>query len=126
MDSVTVCAVAILCVFASVCIRVVRPEFSTVLRLCFCILFGFWMLSALSPLVADLRTWMDQTVDGGEILFRALGIATLTHLTAEICRDGGENTLATGVETLGKLEILALSLPLIRNVMNTVTEILRW
>ena len=62
----------------------------------------------------------------GEILFRALGIATLTHITAELCRDCGESTLAGGVEMLGKLEILTLCLPLIAAVLETVGEILQW
>ena len=126
MDSFSVCAAAILCAVASVCIRTIRPEFSTVLRLSFCVLFGLWMLTALAPLVGRLRSWMDRTVDHGEILFRAMGIATLSHITAELCRDCGENTVATGVETLGKLEILSLCLPLVSAVMDTVGEILRW
>ena len=126
MDSFSVCATAILCVVASVCIRTLRPEFSVVLKLSFCVLFGLWVITALSPLVGQLRDWMNRTVDHGEILFRAMGIATLTHVTAELCRDCGENTVATGVETLGKLEILSLCLPLITAVMDTVGEFLRW
>ena len=126
MDSFYVCAAAILCVVAATCIRAVKPEFSAVLRLAFCLLFGFWMLTALVPLVGQLRTWMDRTVTHGEVLFKSLGIAFLTHITAELCRDCGENTVASGVETLGKLEILLLCLPLIGAVMDTVGEILQW
>ena len=126
MDHFSVCAAAILCAIASVCIRTLRPELSSVLRLSFCVLFGLWMLTALSPLVGRLREWMDRTADHGEILFRAMGSATLSPVTAELCRDCGENTVATGVETLGKLEILSLCLPLISAVMETVGEILRW
>ena len=126
MDSFFVCAAAMLCVAASLCIRTLRPELAPVLRLCFCVVFGFWMLSFLSPIVQSLRTWMDRTVDHGDILFRALGIATLSHITAELCRDSGEGTLAQWVEMLGKLEILAMCLPLIASVMDTVGEMMRW
>ena len=128
MDSVSVCAAAILCAVAATCIRTLRPEFSAVLRLAFCVLFGFWMVSAMGPLVSRLRGWMDGIVasDYAGLLFKALGIATLTHITAELCRDCGESTVAGGVETLGKLEILLLCLPLIGEVMDTVGEILQW
>lgn len=127
MDSIAVCAVAILCVIASLCVRTLKPEFSPLLRLAFCVLFGMLMIGAIRPLVGQLRTWMDGTAAGyADILFKALGIAILSHLSAELCRDCGENTLASWVETLGKLEILALCLPLIGTVMEMVGEILRW
>ena len=35
MDSIAVCAVAILCVIASLCVRTLKPEFSPLLRLAF-------------------------------------------------------------------------------------------
>ncbi len=127
MDSFAVCATAFLCVIASLCIRAFKPEFSAVLRLAFCILFGMLILRAMQPLTEQLRAWMDATAVGyTDILFKALGIALLSHLTAELCRDCGESTLAGGVETLGKLEILTLCLPLISAVMEMVEEILRW
>lgn len=127
MDSFTVCAVGILCVVASTCIRSLKPEFSTVLRLAFCVLFGVLMLRAITPLTQQLRTWMDAAAaEYTGVLIKALGIALLTHLTAELCRDCGESTVAGGVETLGKLEILALCLPLIGSVLEMVEEILSW
>ena len=128
MDSFAVCAAALLCAMAALCIRTMKPEFAPILRAAFCVLFGFWTVAALGRPVTQLRAWMEDAMGGGEgeILFRALGIATLTHITAELCRDCGESTLAGGVEMLGKLEILTLCLPLIAAVLETVGEILQW
>jgi stage III sporulation protein AD len=58
------------------------------------------------------------------LLLKALGLAFLTETAASVCRDSGETGLATWVETAGKLEILLLSFPLIRTVLDTVTELL--
>ena len=127
MDSVTVCAAAMLCMVSATCIRSLKPEFSTVLRLAFCVIFGAMTVRAVSLLTDQLRVWMDATAaEYTGTLFRALGIALLTHLSAELCRDSGENTVAGWVETLGKLEILTLCLPLIRSVMEMAEEILQW
>ena len=127
MDSIRVCAAALLCMVAAVCLRTLRAEYATLLRFAFCILFGTMVLLALRPLAEQLRAWLDGTAPAHtETLFRALGIALLTHMTAELCRDCGEGTVAGWVETLGKLEILGLCLPLIGAVMETVGEILRW
>lgn len=127
MDIVTVCGVAVLCLVAATTVRTLKPDLATLLRLAFCILFGGGMLLSLRPLVAALQTIMDATAaDYTATLLKALGIACLTHLTAELCRDCGENSVAGGVETLGKLEILSLCLPLIGAVMETVGDILSW
>ena len=127
MDSVRVCAVALLCMVAATCLRTLRAEYAILLRFAFCALFGTMMLLALRPLAEQLRSWLDAAAaEHTETLFRALGIALLTHMTAELCRDCGEGTVAGWVETLGKLEILGLCLPLVGAVMETVGEILRW
>ena len=62
--------------------------------------------------------------EGWSLLLKALGVAFLTETAASVCRDSGETGLATWVETAGKLEILLLSFPLIRTVMDTVTALL--
>jgi stage III sporulation protein AD len=62
--------------------------------------------------------------DSWRILLKALGVAFLTETAASVCRDSGEAGLATWVETAGKLEILLLSFPLIRTVLDTVAALL--
>ncbi len=127
MDIVTVCGVAVLCVVAATTVRALKPDFATLLRLAFCVLFGGGMLLSLRPLIEALRTVMDATAATyTATLLKALGIACLSHLTAELCRDCGESSVAGSVETLGKLEILALCLPLIGSVMEMVGDILSW
>jgi stage III sporulation protein AD len=60
------------------------------------------------------------------ILIKALGIAVLTHITAEVCRDCGDASAASYVELAGKFEILLLSLPLVSSILGTAAEILNW
>jgi stage III sporulation protein AD len=62
--------------------------------------------------------------DSWLILLKSLGLAFLTETAASVCRDSGEAGLATWVETAGKLEILLLSFPLIRTVLDTVSALL--
>lgn len=64
------------------------------------------------------------TGDAWPILLKSLGIAFLTETAASICRDSGESGLAVWVEMAGKLEILLLAFPLIRTVLDTVTNLL--
>lgn len=127
MDMFFVCGVGVLCVVASSCVRMMKPEIATVMRLAFCVLFGVMLVRAVQPITQQLREMMDSAAaEYTAILLKALGVALLTHLTAELCRDCGENSVASGVETLGKLEILGLCMPLVSTVLDMVRGILTW
>ena len=59
-----------------------------------------------------------------EPLAKALFVALLCQLTAEICRDFGENGIASKVELGGKLSIIYLSVPLIKEVLESAKQML--
>lgn len=58
------------------------------------------------------------------LLMKALGIALTTELCADICRDCGESALGSGIEFAGKAEILLLSLPLMKQIMETAEGVM--
>ena len=47
-----------------------------------------------------------------ETMFKALGIAAVAQITADVCRTSGEAVSASQVELIGKMEIVILALPL--------------
>ena len=59
-----------------------------------------------------------------ETILKGLGIVILTQISADICRDSGECTLAGHVETVGKLELLLLCIPLIWEIFATAETLL--
>ena len=80
----------------------------------------------MADVVADVRDIGGQTIptETLAVLFKALGIALITQICASVCRDGGEAGLASWVEMAGKIEILLLSFPLIRNILAAAGELL--
>ena len=77
-----------------------------------------------APLLAEIRTLFDQA--GIEtvyvsILLRTLAAALVTRSCADLCRDGGSQTLASAVETAGAVAALAIALPLMRAVVELLT-----
>lgn len=51
------------------------------------------------------------------ILLRTTAAALVTRFCADVCRDGGSQTLATLSETAGAVAALAISLPLLQAVV---------
>jgi stage III sporulation protein AD len=105
-----------------------KPEWAVFIRLAVTILSVGLILVPAGTVIAYVRELSQGAgAPDGEtwsILLKALGIAFLTETAASVCRDSGEGGMAGWVELAGKLEILLLSFPLIRTVMETVTALL--
>ena len=109
-------------------LRAYKPEWAPFLRMAVTVVaLGLTVALASTVLtyITDLAS-ATGALEGEEwsLLLKALGVAFLTETAASVCRDSGEVGLATWVETAGKLEILLLSFPLIRTVMDTVADLL--
>ena len=109
-------------------LRAYKPEWAPFLRMAVTVVaLGLTVGLAATALeyVTDLAAAAGvMEGEGWTILLKGLGVAFLTEASASLCRDSGESGLATWVETAGRLELLLLSFPLIRTVMDTVTAML--
>ena len=81
-------------------------------------------LSGISQVFSLLRERGSLFDTGGyEGLLKAVGIGVVSQFTAEICRDAGEPVLAGRVEFFAKVEIILLSLPQIRSILQIAGEL---
>ena len=89
------------------------------MRTALCIVLGVGVITLASPLVAFLsELYRDDSIASyAAPLLKALGIAVMTQCCAELCRECGEGAAASGIELIGKVEILLLSLPLIHEIL---------
>ena len=53
-----------------------------------------------------------------------VGIAILTHIAAQVCKDAGEGGIAAVTETAGSALALCTALPLLRAMLDTVAQLL--
>ena len=51
-------------------------------------------------------------------------ISYLTFICSSVCRDCGEASVASGVEAVGKAELILLSLPFLRQILQVMEELL--
>lgn len=126
--SVKICFFAILCTVVGVVIKHLKPEFSPFVRIAGSVVVSTLVISIILPIVTYLTSLFEGSSLGeyGGVVIKALGIALLTQICADICRDGGEGSAASGVELMGRLEILLLCLPMLENILSTVREVMSW
>ncbi len=126
--SVRVCFFAMLCVAVTAILKQLRPDMVAFVRIGCTVAICTLALGVVSPMLAYVRSLFTGTSFGeiGSILLKALGVALLAQICADICRDCGENSAASGVELVAKLEILLLCLPMLEKVISTAREVLSW
>lgn len=58
-----------------------------------------------------------------EVLLKAVGMALVGRMAAHLCRDAGESALAEVLQLASRLCILAVSLPLVLQLMDFFEEL---
>ena len=58
------------------------------------------------------------------LLIKITGIAILTEFAVSICKDSGESAIANKIDIGGKIMIVAVSVPIISSLLETVITIL--
>ena len=107
-----------------VLIRNIKGEIALPISLCISVFLIGCSISVISPIIDALRRLESTT---GEkylsVMLKSLGIALMTSMSGELCRESGESVLASRTELLGKCIILALAEPLIEDIINMTREI---
>ena len=126
MTMLKICMVALLILTSSTVIREWKSNFLSLIRIGAILLFGGLLIASVQPLlslITNLGTNAD-SLQYIETILKGLGIVILTQISSDICRDSGESTLAGYIETVGKLELLLLCIPLIEEILATAQKLL--
>lgn len=128
MQILRICGVGVIAAISAVVIKQIRADAAIPVRLTANIILFGAAIAVATPVYSYINDMIavSAIAEFGSILMQALGIAFVTHICAEICRDVGEAGIAGCIELAGKCEILLLSLPLVTSVLNTASDILEW
>lgn len=58
------------------------------------------------------------------LMLKALGVALISKLCADVCRDCGENGLASGIDGVGRVTVISLCLPVIADILKFAVDFL--
>ena len=102
--------------------RKINQGFDVPLRLTAAVVLMGTVMALALPVFSYLSQLVEKSELGGHrgIIFGALGISLLSHVTAELCRECGEGSIGGYIELAGKVEILILCLPLIEELLAEV------
>ena len=127
MNLFGVVGAALIAVVLILLVREYRPEFAVAISLLTGVLIFLSLLKPLSDLMAALEG-MWQMFRQAEpyfiLLVKVIGVAMVTQLAVDTCRDAGQQAIATKVEIAGRVTILSLSLPLFQELLAAASQMI--
>lgn len=104
-----------------------RTEYAFAVTLVFSAVVFIWLIAQLEPLLTQIREAGEQA--GLEsatlgLVFKITGVALVSELAAQLCRDAGEGALAQKAELAGKLCVTAMGVPMLLGLCTALLELL--
>ena len=124
-------ATAVFCVCAAILAVLLRQysrEQSLLLSIAACTVVAGGTFSLLAPVLSDVRDIFTQAGVSESylsLIFKAAAICFITQITCELCRDSGENAIASAAEMWGRGAVALISLPLVRALISQISELLQ-
>lgn len=119
MSIIRYCGIALLSLSVIMILSELRPKLAKLVATA----IGVCMLTAAGTSISPAFKVISEYISGTPLssyastLLKALGVALAVEITADICRDAGESSLASRIEMIGKAELLILALPLISELI---------
>ena len=57
------------------------------------------------------------------VVLKTVGIAIITRLSADVCRDAGQSSIASGVDIAGAVAAIYISLPLLETAISMISSL---
>ncbi len=123
-----VLGIAFCVLMCSLVLKEHNKSFALILSVAGGILSFFTVSNKISELFSSLMS-LSQTVPSGvvyvKLMLKVLCIVIITQFTVDICRDNGENALASLTEMSAKVFALSLLMPLLETVISMVVGLVK-
>lgn len=104
-----------------------KPEFKIYVSIVVGIIIFFIASDKLAifiNLIMELSNKLKVSYNFINILLKITGISILTEFAVSICKDSGENAIASKIDLGGKIIILSFSIPIISALLETLLNLL--
>ena len=108
-------------------IKQTKPEFAVYLSVAtgvFLLLLAAQRLEIVVESVRLIQSSISIQSSYIQVLLKIIGITYISEFAADICRDAGYSTIAGQIGIFAKLSILAISMPIVTSLLDTIHSFL--
>lgn len=119
MNEIKMCGIVLCALVLCITFKNLRQEYSLFIRLVISSLVTIVSITILKPILSFINeiSYNTPVYDYIPVLIKALSVAFLVQITADVCNDAQESSLSEKIALFGKAEILVISLPLLKKML---------
>lgn len=119
MNSINIIMAISIIASISVILKKYVKEYSLLINILASVIIIIYLISEIVPVFNYIKELVNLAKIPDihmSILFKSVGICFITQFASDSCKDVGEISLASKIETIGKISMLTISLPLFKEV----------
>lgn len=127
MEIIKIIGIGLVGAVISVLLRNSKPEFAMMIPVVVTFTILMCVMPYLTVIIEELKSIANGAGIDAEyivIVLKIIGVSYLAGISAELCKDAGENAVASKIELAGKLIILFMSMPIINSLIGVVKGII--
>ncbi|WP_408954659.1 stage III sporulation protein AD [Natroniella sp. ANB-PHB2] len=127
MEIVQVVGLGLIGTIFTIVVKQYRPELALQLSLVVGLIIFILMVDRIAVIVDVMRRLADEAnIDLVYVntILKVIGIAYIAEFGAQICRDAGENIIASKIEFAGKIMIMVLGVPIMISILESILQLL--
>lgn len=121
--------IGVIAVMLAIVFKKGKEEYAVFISIAACItifILGISKLEVILETIGKLQSYIKVSKAYIDILVKIIGITYITEFAASLCKDSGYSAIAEQVELVGKLSILAISMPILLALLDTINNFLRF
>ncbi len=127
MNIIPMLVFAIITIILAAIIKEYRPEFTALIIVMSGIIFFTYICSGVINIFdyfRDLCNYVGIDIVYIEVMFKIIGISYMSEFVSSLCKDAGQSSVAVKVDIVGKLVVLSVSLPIFKELLNLIVNII--
>ncbi len=123
MDMIKIGAAGIAGVLLAVQLKHQKSEYAVYVSLAACVFIFYYAVSKLHVITQTIETIQGYlSIDAvyTQTLLKIAGITYISEFASAVCKDTGHQAIASQIEIFGKLTILAVSMPILLSLLETM------
>lgn len=123
MDIMTITGLGIITVVLAIQLKSIKPEYGIYLSVAGVLLIFFYSIGKLTGILEFLdkiRSYIQVNEMYVGILLKIIGITYIAEFAGNVCKDAGYSAIGNQIEIFGKLMVLAVSMPILLALLETL------
>jgi stage III sporulation protein AD len=124
---INIALIGIVAILLAVMFKKSREEYAIYITMAACfiiLLLGISKLEVILDAIERLQGYIKLNKAYVAILIKIVGITYVTEISASLCKDSGYQAVGDQIELVGKLSILAISMPILLAILETINGFL--